>query len=193
MEKPPGHATGTGQMLTTISTLAAHVSRITAALAATSTVSGLWLWLITVRGITGAWFSSNSETVLLLLLLLAPAGMLWFFYASVRALLGLPQEVRRLAAEGRIRSGDLATAFRGAEVSQPRWQRAWRVFRSVLELRGLLFRSKGLLVAAGMAVRLRAFNPASLLLLLAALLATAAISLAAVGGTLLLLLGELAL
>ena len=169
--------------------LAAQVGRTTALIAGISTGSALWLWVLTGHSATGTWFAVTPALLLVLPLLLIPAAVLWFFYVGIRSVLGLPEEVRRLVEEGRLRSGDLATAFRGAGVPERGMTRVWSIFRSVLELRNLVFRSKGLLLAAGMVIRLRIFNPAFLLALLLSLLATAAITLAALGGTVLMALG----
>lgn len=179
----PGEA-GAGGILPAISSLAGRTSRVVRGWAIISTVAALWLWIITGHSATATWLAVTPELILLLLVLEVPSGVLWFFYAGLRGLIGLPEELRRLVSEGRLRSGELTSAFRPA-APQPRWGRAWTVFRSILELRNLVFRSKGLLVAAGMAVRLRVFNPASLALLFLAFVGSLAITVAAAAVTLL--------
>ena len=174
-----------GGLLPAIGALAGQIGRLTRIWATISSVAALWLWIITGHAATGIWFVATPPWILLLLLLVVPSGILWFFYVSLRSLTDLPAEIRRLADEGRLRSTELAGAFRGQEVGRPRLHRAWAVFRGILELRGLLFRSKSLLLAAGMAVRLRVFNPVVLGVLFLAFVASVGITIAAVLGTLL--------
>lgn len=172
-----------GGVVQTIAVLAGRIGRVIRGWATVSTLSAAWLWVITAHSATGTWFSFTPELVILLLVLEVPSAALWFFYAAVRSLTGLPEEVRRLLSEGRLRTAELTGALRTPQVPTPRSARAWTILRSVLELRGLLFRSKSLLMAAGMAVRLRFFNPLSLGALFLALLASLGITLAAIVGT----------
>lgn len=187
MEPAAESARGTTTRLGAIRSLATFLSRAIATVAAISTGAGLWLWLVVGQSATGSWFAITPELVLLLVVFLIPAGMLWFFWISIRSIQGLPEELRRVVSEGRLRSGELADTLRGT-VPQPRWRRGVSIFRNLLELRTLLFRSRGVLVAAGLAFRLRVFNLAFLAGLLLAVGATAAMLVLAAVGTLLALL-----
>ena len=152
-----------------------------------SFVSAVWLWLLIARVATGAWLELNVAVFVILPLLTIPSAVLALFDLSVRGLTGLPEAVRDLVEEGKLRSRDLRNAVR-YDREAPRWKRALHFFRSVLELRGLVLRGRGLLIAAGLAVRMRLFNPLFLAMLFLAFAASVAIMLAAVAGTLLALL-----
>lgn len=164
--------------------LARFVGRAVALVAATSTFAALWFWIVLGESATGRWFALTPELLLLLVALLVPAAVLWFFWISIRSIQGLPDEIRKLVSEGRLKSSELAGSLRG-NAPQTGWRRGFSVVRSLLELRGLLFRSKGLLMAAGMAVRLRVFNPAFLAGLALATAATAGMLVLAAAGTIL--------
>lgn len=173
-------------VLVTIRTIASYLSRAFLVVALVSSIVPIWIWVLASIAATGNVLSLQPDVLLLLLLTLAPSAVIWFFYLSLKSLRALPDEVRRLVQEGRLRSGELATAFAGPTDVRG-WKKGWRLVRALMQLRNLVFRSKGLLIAAGMAVRLRAFNPAFLGLLLVACLATALLSVFAIVATLVLL------
>lgn len=183
-EVPPR---GAAAMLTTVRARTQGILRITRWWAVVATVASIWLWLLTSHAITGAWFSVSPLLLLLLLLVIAPAVVLWLFYQAAHSLLRLPDDLRRLMEEGRLQSSDLAARMR-TWGSQPSGRRVWSVLRSILELRTLLFRGRGILVATGMAIRFRFLNPLALAGVFLAFLASGAIVLGAAAATLLALI-----
>jgi hypothetical protein len=152
------------------------VARLAAGLAIAATVAGLIAWLALrelLRGDEG----STVALVLAALLLAAPPALLGLLVGAIRALLALPEQLRRLPAEVGSRVGEVRR--RAAEVGQARtgWSGVKRSF-------GLL------LAAAGARDVLEFLTPAAFLLrpwlLVAAPLAMAAaaieIVLGVVGG-----------
>ncbi len=119
--------------------------------------SGLWVW-----GLIFFPFSSFDRVwvivlgVVVLGLLLAPAGVLWLFWAGLGELIRIPDKLVEMAGEGQGHTDMLLETMAGQ--AEPRkTRRLWRFFRTVLDLRTLILDSKGLLLQ--FAVVARVANP----------------------------------
>ena len=124
-------------------------------LALASGLAGVWLW-----GVAFYPFGSFGRIAVVVLavgvmgVLLAPAGVLALFWAGLRELIALPDKLIAMAGTGEERTGDLVETVR-EEVREPfRLRRLWRFFRTVLDLRGLVLDSKGLLLQVTAVARL---------------------------------------
>ena len=120
-------------------------------------VSGLWMW-----GLIFFPFSSFDRVWVIVLgvgvlgLLLAPAGVLWLFWAGLGELIRIPEKLVEMAGEGEGHTDMLLETMAGQD--EPRKvRRLWRFFRTVLDLRTLILDSKGLLLP--FAVVARVANP----------------------------------
>ncbi len=120
-------------------------------------LSGLWVW-----GLIFFPFSSFDRVwvivlgVVVLGLLLAPAGVLWLFWAGLGELIRIPDKLVEMAGEGEGHTDVLLETMAGQ--AEPRKvRRLWRFFRTVLDLRTLILDSKGLLLQ--FAVVARVANP----------------------------------
>ncbi len=119
--------------------------------------SGLWVW-----GLIFFPFSSFDRVWMIVLgvvvlgLLLAPAGVLWMFWAGLKELTRIPDKLVEMAGEGEGHTEVLLETMAGQ--TEPRKvRRLWRFFRTVLDLRTLILDSKGLLLQ--FAVVARVANP----------------------------------
>ncbi len=120
-------------------------------------VSGLWVW-----GLIFFPFSSFDRVWVIVLgvsvlgLLLAPAGVLWLFWAGLGELIRIPDKLVEMAGEGEGHTDVLLETMAG-QVEPRKVRRLWRFFRTVLDLRTLILDSKGLLLQ--FAVVARVANP----------------------------------
>lgn len=108
--------------------------------------SGVWVW-----GLMFFPFSSFDRVwmiglgVVVLGLLLAPTGVLWLFWAGLRALIRVPDRLVAMAGESEGHTDALLETMAGR--TEPRKiRRMWRFFRTVLDLRTLILDSKELLL-----------------------------------------------
>lgn len=124
-------------------------------LALAAALAGVWLW-----GVAFYPFGSFGRVgvvvlaVALLAVLLAPAGVLGLFWAGLRELIALPDKLVAMADTGEERTGELAETIREERREPFRLRRLWRFFRTVLDLRGLVLDSKGLLLQVTVVARL---------------------------------------
>ena len=146
-------------------------------LAAASGGAGLWLWAVLFYPFAGfgqGWRLGLALVVLVLLVL--PAGVLLLFWAGLRELIGMPDRLVEMAGQGEDRAGDLLES--ATDTAEPRrYRRAWRFFRSLIDLRGLLLDSKALLLQFTVVARVA--NPVFIGALLAAFVLSGLLILAA--------------
>lgn len=124
-------------------------------LALASALAGAWLWGVIFYPF-GA-FGRIGIVVLavgVLAVLWAPAGVLGLFWAGLRELIALPDKLVEMAGTGEDRADDLVETVREERREPFRLRRLWRFFRTVLDLRGLVLDSKGLLLQVTVVARL---------------------------------------
>lgn len=119
--------------------------------------AGLWLWGLIFYPFDGfgrVWIIAAATVVLVFLLM--PAGVLGLFWLGLRELIGVPDKLLDVADESQARAGTLVETV-SDKTERRKLRRLWRFFRTVLDLRGLLLESKGLLLQ--FAVIARVANP----------------------------------
>jgi len=143
----------------------------------------LWLLFFYPFASTSGW--TWVPVGLLLTAFLLPGGILWLFALGLDQLILLPDRLVAMAGMGEVHAATLTdTAIAPTE---RRWlQRLWRLLRSVVDLRGLILDSKGLLLQYAAVIRL--VNPWTLGAVLLAVLASFLLIAAAVLGALLTLM-----
>lgn len=119
--------------------------------------SGLWVWGLIFFPFTAfdrVWVIVLG--VVVLAVLLAPALVLWMFWAGLHELTRIPDKLVAMAGEGEGHTDVLLNTMAGG-TEMRKTHRLWRFFRTVLDLRTLILDSKGLLLQ--FAVVARVANP----------------------------------